>query len=201
MRFKASAGIAVASALGVGLLLGAPTASADQTLAQVQAKVRALEEEATSAAEGAQEAKVQLASLQRQLSGIQAAEAAQGKTVDSLSRSLGVIAIEQYKNGGLGQSLELLFSSDPSLYLSAAGSLESITRSKSTQLRKFEAAKQKLTATSLTVNDKLALVTAAKKRLEVQSAKAASKLKQAESILAKLKKEDLERLARLAQQE
>ena len=201
MRFKASAGIAVASALGIGLLLGAPTASADQTLAQVQAKVRALEEEATSAAEGAQEAKVQLASLQRQLSGIQAAEAAQGKTVDSLSRSLGVIAIEQYKNGGLGQSLELLFSSDPSLYLSAAGSLESITRSKSTQLRKFEAAKQKLTATSLTVNDKLALVTAAKKRLEVQSAKAASKLKQAESILAKLKKEDRERLARLAQQE
>jgi hypothetical protein len=151
MRFKASAGIALASALGVGLLLGAPTASADQTLAQVQAKVRALEEEATSAAEGAQEAKVQLASLQRQLSGIQAAEAAQGKTVDSLSRSLGVIAIEQYKNGGLGQSLELLFSSDPSLYLSAAGSLESITRSKSTQLRKFEAAKQKLTATSLTL--------------------------------------------------
>jgi peptidoglycan DL-endopeptidase CwlO len=201
MRFKASAGIALASALGVGLLLAAPTASADQTLAQVQAKVRALEEEATSAAEGAQEAKVQLASLQRQLSGIQAAEAAQGKTVDSLSRSLGVIAIEQYKNGGLGQSLELLFSSDPGLYLSAAGSLESITRSKSTQLRKFEAAKQKLTATSLTVNDKLALVTAAKKRLEVQSAKAASKLKQAESILAKLKKEDRERLARLAQQE
>jgi hypothetical protein len=44
MRFKASAGIALASALGVGLLLAGPTASADQTLAQVQAKVRALEE-------------------------------------------------------------------------------------------------------------------------------------------------------------
>jgi hypothetical protein len=140
--------------MAFGLLLVAPSASADQTLAQIQAKVRALEEEATAAAEGAQEAKVQLASLQKQLAGIQAAEAAQGKTVDSLSRSLGVIAIEQYKNGGLGQSLELLFSSDPSLYLSAAGSLESITRSKTTQLRKFEAAKQRLTATSLTVNDK-----------------------------------------------
>jgi len=194
-------GIALSGALALASLVTAPSASANQSLAQVQAKVRALEEEATAAAEGAQEAKVEIASLQRQLNGIQAAEAAQGKTVDSLSRSLGVIAIEQYKNGGLGESLELLFSSDPSLYLSAAGSLESITRSKSTQLRKFEAAKQKLTATSLTVNDKLALVTAAKKRLEAQSAKAASKLKEAESILAKLKKEDRERLARLAQQE
>jgi cell wall-associated NlpC family hydrolase len=176
-------------------------AYAAPTLAEIQAKVRTLEEEATAAAEGAQEAKVKLASLQKQLAGIQAAQAVQGKTVDSLSRSLGIIAIEQYKNGGLGQNLELLFSSDPGLYLSAAGSLESITRSKAIQLRKYEAAKQRLTATSLTVNDKLALVIAAKKKYEAQSAKAAAKLKEAESILAKLKKEDRERLARLAQQE
>ena len=191
----------IALALIVMAALLPSTAQAAPTLAEIQAKVRYLEEEATSAAEGAQEAKVQLASLQRQLSGIQAAAAVQGKTVDSLSRSLGVIAIEQYKSGGMGQSLELLFSSDPALYLSAAGSLESITRSKSTQLRKYEAAKQRLTATSLTVNDKLALVTAAKKKFEAQSAKAAAKLKEAEAILAKLKKEDRERLARLAQQE
>ena len=103
------------------------TAYAAPSLAEVQAKVRDLEEDATAAAEGAQEAKVKLASLQKQLAGIQAAEAVQGKTVETLSRSLGVIAIEQYKNGGLGQSLELLFSSDPALYLSAAGSLESIS--------------------------------------------------------------------------
>ena len=190
---------ATALVFTAGLL--APTAHAAPTLAEVQAKVRALEEEATAAAEGAQEAKVKLASLQKQLSGIQAAAAVQGKTVDSLSRSLGVIAIEQYKSGGMGQSLELLFSSDPALYLSAAGSLESVTRSKAIQLRKYEAAKQRLTATSLTVNDKLALVSAAKKKFEAQSAKAAAKLKEAESILAKLKKEDRERLARLAQQE
>lgn len=202
---KLKAGSTAASLFAITLIFTAgllmPTAQAAPTLAEVQAKVRALEEEATAAAEGAQEAKVKLASLQKQLSGIQAAAAVQGKTVDSLSRTLGVIAIEQYKSGGMGQSLELLFSSDPALYLSAAGSLESITRSKAIQLRKYEAAKQRLTATSLTVNDKLALVTAAKKKYEAQSAKAAAKLKEAESILAKLKKEDRERLARLAQQE
>lgn len=201
MRKRRVSSLVVATV--VALLCGAlaPAAHAAPSLAEVQAKVRALEEEATSAAEGAQEAKVKLASLQKQLSGIQAAAAVQGKTVDALSRSLGVIAIEQYKSGGMGQSLELLFSSDPALYLSAAGSLESITRSKSLQLRKYEAAKQRLTATSLTVNDKLALVTAAKKKYEAQSAKAEAKLKEAEAILAKLKKEDRERLARLAQQE
>ena len=99
-------------------LFTAPSADAAQTLAQVQARVRQLEEEATTAAEGAQEAKVKLASLNRQLQGIQAKEAVQGQTVSALSKSLSAIAVEQFKTGGLSQSLELLFSSDPTLYLS-----------------------------------------------------------------------------------
>ena len=182
-------------------LLTEPSADAAQTLAQVQARVRQLEEEATTAAEGAQEAKVKLASLNGQLQGIQAKAAVQSQSVDALSKSLNAIAVEQFKTGGLSQSLELLFSSDPSLYLSAAGSLEAITRKKSVELRKFQAAKQRLTATSLTVSDKLALVKATQKKLAAQSARATAKLAEAELLLSKLKKEDRERLARLAQEE
>ena len=153
-------------------LLTVPSADAAQTLAQVQARVRQLEEEATTAAEGAQEAKVKLASLNGQLQGIQAREAVQSQSVAALSKSLNAIAVEQFKTGGLSQSLELLFSADPALYLSAAGSLEAITRKKSVELRKFQAAKQRLTATSLTVSDKLALVKATQKKLAAQSARA-----------------------------
>jgi cell wall-associated NlpC family hydrolase len=182
-------------------LLTVPAADAAQTLAQVQARVRQLEEEATTAAEGAQEAKVKLASLTGQLQGIQAKAAVQSQSVAALSKSLNAIAVEQFKSGGLSQSLELLFSADPALYLSAAGSLEAITRKKSVELRKFQAAKQRLTATSLTVSDKLALVKATQKKLAAQSARATAKLAEAESLLSKLKKEDRERLARLAQEE
>ena len=178
-----------------------PQAQAAPTLAQIQAQVKDLEEEATAAAEGAQEAKVKLAALQRSLSGIQAQAAIQGKNVDSISRNLGVIAVNQYKSGSLSQSLELLFSSDPTLYLSSAGSLESITRQKSIQLKKYQSATQRLNATSLTVADRLAQVKALQKKLAQQSAVAQEKLKKAEAILAKLKKEDRERLARLAQEQ
>lgn len=197
---RITVGALSAFSLAISLLSG-PPAQAAQSLAQIQAKVQALEEEATTAAEGAQAAKVKLASLTRTLSGIKAAEAAQGATVAALQKSLGTIAIEQYKNGGLGQSLELLFSSNPTLYLSAAGSLDAITRKKAIQLRKFEAARQRLNATTLTVNDKLAIVTATQKKLAAQAKLAQSKLAQAEAILAKLKKEDRERLARLAQEQ
>jgi peptidoglycan DL-endopeptidase CwlO len=177
-----------------------PTSQAAQTLAQVQAQVIRYEEEATSAAEGAQEAKVKLNSLTRSLAGIQAEAEIQAKTVDAISKTLGAIAIDQYKSGTISQSLELLFSSDPSLYLSSAGSLEAITRQKGIQLRKFQSAEQKLNATSLTVSDRLAQVKALQKKLAEKSALAIAKLAQAESILATLKKEDRERLARLAQE-
>ena len=113
--------VAVSAASAFAIFLSiflAPAAPAAQTLAQVQTRVTILEEEATSAAEGAQEAKVKLAALTRSLAGIQAQAAIQGKTVDAISKTLGAIAVHQYKSGTLSQSLELLFSSDPSLYLS-----------------------------------------------------------------------------------
>ena len=189
-------------ALLAALALSAtPEAEAAPTLAQIQAQVNDLQDQATAAAEGAQEAKVKLAALQRSLNGIQAQAAIQGKNVDAISKTLGVIAINQYKSGSLSQSMELLFSSDPTLYLSSAGSLEAITRQKSIQLKKYQSATQKLNATSLTVADRLAQVKALEKKLAEQSAVAQAKLKKAEAILAKLKKEDRNRLAKLAQEQ
>ena len=201
LRLRSVTSVAIALIAIASPLFLAPSAEAAQTLAQVQARVRQLEEEATTAAEEAQEAKVKLASLNRTLAGIQAKKEVQSQSVSALSKSLSAIAVEQYKTGGLSQSLELLFSSNPALYLSAAGSLEAITRKQSVELRKYQAAKQRLTATSLTVNDKLALVQEAQKKLAAQSARATAKLAEAELLLSKLKKEDRERLARLAQQE
>lgn len=191
--------ILLAAIMGLSLFLIAP-ASAAPSLTQIQAQVNALEVEATAAAEGAQEAKVKLAALQRSLQGIQEQAQIQGKSVDTLSRSLGAIAVAQYKSGSLSESLELLFSSDPSLYLSSAGVLESITRKKSIQLKKLQSATQALNATSLTVADRLAQVKSLEKRLAQQSASAQAKLVKAEKLLATLKKEDRERLARLARE-
>jgi cell wall-associated NlpC family hydrolase len=198
-RVAATTALAMAPVMAFSLLLASP-ASAAPSLSQIQAQVNALEEEATAAAEGAQEAKVKLAALQRSLQGIQAQAEIQGKNVDSISRSLGAIAVSQYKSGSLSQSLELLFSSDPSLYLSSAGTLESITRRKSIQLKKLQSATQALNATSLTVADRLAQVKSLEKRLAQQSAAARAKLVKAEKLLATLKKEDRERLARLARE-
>jgi cell wall-associated NlpC family hydrolase len=182
--------------IGAGILYPIP-ANAAPNLIEVQGRVRDLQEQATEAAEGAQEAKVQLAKLKKTLDTVQQQASQQGASVTALNKTIGVIANERYKSGPLSQSLELLFSTDPGLYLSAAGSLEAVTRQKTADLKKFSVATQRLTATSLTVADKLAMVKAAEAKFTKQLALANSKLKEAEDLLAKLTAAERERLAKL----
>jgi len=163
----------------------------------VRQEVEQLQEDAAEAGENAQAAKVQLARLKSQLSSVQQEAEAQKASVDSIRRSLASIAVARYKSTGLGEGVELLFSSDPSLYLSSAGSLENITRKQSAELRKYATAKQRLDATSLTVEDKLRLVQAAEARYRAQAAQVKRKLEQAEELLSKLEKKDRERLLKL----
>ncbi|MBC7464148.1 MAG: C40 family peptidase [Actinobacteria bacterium] len=172
-------------------------AQAAQSLQEIQRQIERLQEDATSSAEGAQNAKVQLDSLNRTLRAIRQQAASQGQTLSQLRKTLGSIAVQQYTTGGLGQNLELLFSSNPSLYLSTAGSLDALARRKSIQLQKFAAAAQRLKATTLTVNDKLSLVEATRTRLISQNAQVRAKLVAVEKILSRLKKSDRLRLAAL----
>ena len=190
--------------LVLALVLAASLASpaqAKQTIEEVRAQVIMLQEDAAEAAEGAQAAKVQLANLKKQLSSVQAEEADQKASLERLRQSLGAIANSQYMNGGLSDSLELLFSQDPTLYLSAAGSLEAVTRRKASQLRKYAVAKQRLEATSITVEQKVKIVAATEARYRKQAALAQSKLKEAQTLLNKLRKEDRARLAALNKKE
>lgn len=172
-------------------------AAPNADLVRVRQEVEQLQEDAAEAGENAQAAKVQLARLKSQLSSVQQEAEAQKASVDSIRRSLASIAVARYKSTGLGEGVELLFSSDPSLYLSSAGSLENITRKQSAELRKYATAKQRLDATSLTVEDKLRLVQAAEARYRAQAAQVKRKLEQAEELLSKLEKKDRERLLKL----
>jgi len=173
------------------------SANAAPNLIEVQGRVRDLQEQATTAAEGAQEAKVTLAKLNKTLVTVQQEASQQGASVTAMNKTIGAIAADQYKSGPLSKSLELLFSSDPSLYLSTADSLEAVTRKKSADLKKFSVATQRLNATSLTVADKLSLVKAAEAKFKKQLDIANSKLDQAEALLAKLTAAERERLAKL----
>ncbi len=195
------AGALVSVALVATLLTALPSQAAPRPsarLLEVQARVIDLQNQAASAAEGAQEAKVRLAQLNQTLAGVQERAAKQRSELEEIRKSLGSIALEQYKSSGLGQSLQLLFSSDPKAYLASAGDLDSLTRRRSVELRRYESATQKLRQTTMLVSDKAKLVRATQQKLEAQARAANAKLAEAEKLLKSLKAS--ERKALLAAQ-
>ena len=181
----------------LALLTSIAPAQAAPNLADIQIKIRALQVDAANAAEGAQQAQVEFNNLNKTLASVQQRAAQQSASLDSLKKSLGSIAAQEYKNGGLSQGMELIFSSNPTLFLSAAGSLETITKRKSIELRSYTLARQRLNATSLTVNDKISLARAAQSRYIAQRKAANAKLAEAEKLLTRLTKAERVRLLAL----
>ncbi len=194
VRFGIVAVIAIAL---LAPMTPATNAAPSADLLRVRQEVEQLQDDAAEAGENAQAAKVQLQRLKSQLSAVQQEADTQKAVVEKIRNTLATIAVARYKSTGLGEGVELLFSSDPSLYLSSAGSLENITRKQANQLRKYATAKQRLDATTLTVADKLRLVQAAEARYRAQAAQVKSKLEAAEKLLSKLEAKDRERLLKL----
>jgi cell wall-associated NlpC family hydrolase len=167
------------------------------SLSQVQAQVTSLQQQASDIAERAQQSQVDLNNLNRTLVSVQQQAGNAQTTVNQFQKSLGNIAAEQYKGGDIGQGMQLLFSSNPSLYLGEAGVLETVTKQKALQLKQYLVAKQRLVATSLTVSAKLALVHAARAEFLAREAAANLKLRSAQMLVSKLSKAQRIRLAAL----
>ncbi len=194
---KKSKALLTALVLGGSILTAASPAIAAQSLADVRDQVTRLQIQASAAAEAGQQAQVELGRLTRSLKSVQQQDEQQSTSIAGLKKALGQIANQQYQNNGLSESMSLLFSSDPSLYLQTAGTLSVVTSKKSLQLSRYATAEQRLRATSLTLNDQLAQVAAAKAKFAKQEALAAAKLSQAEVLLAKLTKDQRDALAKL----
>ena len=174
-----------------------PAAQAAQSLAAVQAQVTALQIQASAIAESAQQSQVDLIALTRSLNSVQAKDNVQTTNLSALHKQIGILATEQYKNGGLGQGMTLMFSSDPTQYLNSAQSLSVVETQNAIKMRKLAAADIALKSTALTLNQKVALVAAAKARYQAQEVAAQAKLKQAQKLLSGLTKAQRQRLAAL----
>jgi cell wall-associated NlpC family hydrolase len=118
------------------------------------------------------------------------------KDLDAASSVIEKIARENYMSGGLGQSLGLVFSADPSQYLADASTLNYVSTNYARQLRQYSTSKQRVDASQSVVTDKTALLIRERAILNKEIAKAKSSLESAEKLLNSLKKEDRERLAK-----
>jgi cell wall-associated NlpC family hydrolase len=182
----------------VALLLGLTphTSWAAPTVASAQREVDRLRTLAAEKFEAANEATIRIKQLEKQTAVLESRETALRKELDSAGLILSRIAVSQYTSSSMGQGLDLLFSTDPSRYLSDAGVLDMVSRKYVQQLRDFALKKQNVEATQLVVEDKTSLLKAERAKLNRQVSDAKKDLAAAQKILNSLKKEDRERLAR-----
>jgi len=171
-------------------------AQAAPSVASVQRDIDRLRTLAAEKYEAANEATLKIKALQKETRTLQQREEIIQKELSVVSKVLAKIAISEYQGSGFGKSFELLFSSDPTQYLSDASVLDGVSKGYSKQLREYAATKQRVQATQLVLGDRTALLLAEQKRLNQQVAEAKTALLKAEKLLKSLAKADRERLLR-----
>jgi cell wall-associated NlpC family hydrolase len=171
-------------------------AHAAPSVASVQRDIDRLRTLAAEKYEEANEATLRIKSLQKETGALQQREAVIQKELSVVSDVLARIAISEYQGSGFGKSIDLLFSSDPTQYLSDISVLDGVSRGYSKQLREYAVTKQRVQATQLVLADRTSLLLVEKKRLNQQVSQAKSALIKAEKLLKSLAKADRERLLR-----
>ena len=187
----------VLASLLIAVFMAQPIqAQAAPSVASVQREIDRLRTLAAEKYEAANEATLKIKALQKETGTLQQREEIIQKELSVVSKVLARIAISEYQGSGFGKSFELLFSSDPTQYLSDASVLDGVSKGYSKQLREYAAIKQRVQATQLVLGDRTALLLAEQKRLNQQVAEAKTALLKAEKLLKSLAKADRERLLR-----
>jgi cell wall-associated NlpC family hydrolase len=166
------------------------------SVASVQREIDQLRTLAAEKYEEANEAKIRIKSLQNETGALQQREVLIQKELSVVSKDLAKLAISRYQGSGLGNSFELIFSSDITQYLSDVAVLDVVSRKYSNQLREFELTRQRVQATQSVLADRTSLLLAEKKRLDKEVTDAKTALLKAEKLLKSLSKQERERLLR-----
>jgi len=120
------------------LLLGiTPSSSwAAPSLANAQREVDRLRTLAAEKFEAANEATIRIKQLEKQTAILENKESTLRKELNLAGLTLSRIAVSKFTDSGMGEGLDLLFSSDPSRYLSDVGVLDMVSRNYAKQTSK-----------------------------------------------------------------
>lgn len=141
-RRKATAVAVVGlSAGGVALIPGSSQAA---TLAQAKAQYRSDLATSESAGQIYDQQEQAYADLQKKIDGLQDEIAGQNRQIAALDSTIGLMAAQQYRNGGVSSTLELTLAASPDTYLDKAASQQEIADQEAKELRSAAADRTQL---------------------------------------------------------
>ncbi|MFJ4186451.1 NlpC/P60 family protein [Kitasatospora sp. NPDC089509] len=161
---------------------------------QVKEQVDQLNEQAEQATEKYNAAQEKQQELEKQVSGLQDQVARQQSQVTDLQGGLAEIAGEQYRNGGISPTVQLMFSSSPDNFLNQAGALNQAGSTQKNQLKQLQEQQRKLDQDRTEAQGKLAELESTTTQLKASKDEVQNKLKAAQDLLNTLTEQERQAL-------
>ncbi|MFI9787741.1 NlpC/P60 family protein [Kitasatospora sp. NPDC051984] len=185
------------AAAGAAVLLPTTTAWAEPGTGntdQVKAKVDALYEDAEAATEQYNKVDERAKQLQDQAGKLQDRLAEQQEKILKFQETLGALAADQYRGGGIDPSMQLMLSSSPDEYLSRAGLQDMAGEQQADALRSALRLQQSINQDRAETADKLAELEQARSAMAAKKTEVQKNLAEASRVLAGLKAADRARV-------
>ncbi|MFI2611137.1 NlpC/P60 family protein [Kitasatospora sp. NPDC018619] len=182
------------AAAAVALSAQGAHADPQPTKEQVKEQVDQLNEQAEVATEAYNGAQAKQQELEKQVSGLQDQVARQQAQVTELQGGLAEIAGEQYRNGGISPTVQLMFSSTPDSFLSQAGALNQAGSTQKGQLKELQEQQRKLDQDRNEAQGKLAELESTTQQLKASKDEVQGKLKAAQDLFNTLTEQDRQAL-------
>ncbi|MBD0690159.1 NlpC/P60 family protein [Streptomyces sp. CBMA123] len=157
---------------------------------QVKEQVDQLNNQAEQATEKYNAAQEKQQELEKQVSGMQDQVARQQAQVTDLQGGLAEIAGEQYRNGGISPTVQLMLSSSPDNFLSQAGALNQAGSTQKNQLKQLQDQQRKLDQDRTEAQGKLAELESTTTQLKASKDEVQTKLKAAQDLLNTLTEQE-----------
>ncbi|MFJ9519723.1 NlpC/P60 family protein [Kitasatospora sp. NPDC101801] len=184
---------AAAAAVALSAQTGAH-ADPNPTKDEVKSQVDQLHEQAEDATEKFNAATEKQQTLQKQVSGLQDEVARQQAQVTTLQSTLGEIAAEQYRTGGISPTVQLMLSSSPDAFLGQADSLSQLGTSQADTLKTLKGEQGKLDQQKSEAQNKLADLERTTQELRAGKDEIQAKLAAAQALLDTLSRKEQDEL-------
>lgn len=125
--------------LSAGTVAMIPSPSQAETLAQAKSAYQGDLAASESAGQAYDQQEQTYAQLQKRIDGLQSEISTQNEQIATLDSTIGLQAAQQYRSGGVSDTLELALAASPSAYLDKAASQNEIASQESEQLRSVSA--------------------------------------------------------------
>jgi cell wall-associated NlpC family hydrolase len=171
------------------------TADPRPSIAQVERRVAALEDDAEQAAERYNDLRVQIDEVEQGLTRTRANVARSQRQVDAMRKLMGRLARSSYQSGGIDPTMELLLSGDPATMLNRASSIDQLAKTQQTALAKVVAAQNTLNQHTGELDQQLGALRDLQQRAAAEKKQMDDAVGAAQRVLSGLRADERARLA------